>query len=119
MLRPLLVAVGGLSVALGTLGIFLPLLPTTPLLLLAAACFARSSDRFHHWLLHHPVLGRCIRDYMEHRGLSLRTKLVGIGALWASIGSTLVLVAMPAAAKLLLALIAVSVTVHLVRLRTL
>ena len=67
--RYLLLAIGWLSVALGVIGIFLPVLPTTPFLLLAAACFVRSSRRFYIWLVTHPHLGPWIRDYLE--GLSL------------------------------------------------
>lgn len=60
--------------ALGILGIFLPLLPTTPFILLAAACFARSSDRLHDWLLTRPLAGPIIRDWHEHRSMPPRVK---------------------------------------------
>nr|NIQ97234.1 DUF454 domain-containing protein [Desulfuromonadales bacterium]NIS43213.1 DUF454 domain-containing protein [Desulfuromonadales bacterium] len=79
-------ACAGLScVALGVLGIFLPLLPTVPLLLLAAACFARSSERFHSWLLDHPRLGPMIRGYLEGQGIPLRAKIAAISLIWVTI----------------------------------
>ncbi|MCY1290443.1 hypothetical protein D9M68_409520 [compost metagenome] len=84
-LRYALLAVGWLSVLLGVIGIFLPVLPTTPFLLLAAACFARSSERFYHWLTEHPKLGPWIRDYLDGNGIPLRGKVYAIGLMWTSI----------------------------------
>ncbi|CAI8817739.1 Inner membrane protein [Pseudomonas soli] len=92
MVRYLLLAAGWLSVALGVAGIFLPVLPTTPFLLLAAACFARSSPRFHHWLVNHPKLGPWIRDYLSGEGIPLKGKVYAIGLMWASIGLSCYLV---------------------------
>lgn len=69
MSRWLLIALGWLAVVLATLGVVLPLLPTTPFLLLAAWCFARSSPRFHHWLLHRSWFGGYIRTWQQHRAL--------------------------------------------------
>jgi len=77
-MRLLFLALGTLAVVLGIAGIFLPLLPTTPFLLLAAACFARSSERFHNWLLDHPVLGTTVREWYEHRSIPRRAKWIGI-----------------------------------------
>ncbi|CNG88005.1 Inner membrane protein ybaN [Yersinia kristensenii] len=69
MSRWLLIALGWLAVVLATLGVVLPFLPTTPFLLLAAWCFARSSPRFHHWLLHRSWFGGYIRTWQQHRAL--------------------------------------------------
>ncbi|MEW7313874.1 DUF454 family protein [Buttiauxella gaviniae] len=69
MKRTILIIIGWLAVVLATLGVVLPLLPTTPFLLLAAWCFARSSPRFHHWLLYRSWFGSYIRHWQDHRAL--------------------------------------------------
>ncbi|WP_434586113.1 DUF454 family protein [Klebsiella sp. R390] len=69
MPRIILIIIGWLAVALGTLGIFLPLLPTTPFILLAAWCFARSSPRFHHWLLYRSWFGGYLRHWQQYRAM--------------------------------------------------
>ena len=66
-LRVILLIAGTLSVAIGVVGIYLPVLPTTPFLLLAAACYVRSSERMYHWLLAQPRIGREIRAILEGR----------------------------------------------------
>lgn len=86
LLRYSLLALGWLSVALGVLGIFLPVLPTTPFLLLAAACFMRSSRRFYLWLVEHPRLGPWIRDYLSGEGIPRKAKGYAIALMWLSIG---------------------------------
>lgn len=116
LVRILLAAVGLLSTALGIAGIFLPVLPTVPLLLLAAACFARSSERFHNWLLDHPHLGPMIRDYLEGQGIPLRSKIVAIGTIWISISvSTLFFIPL-FWIKVFLIAIGLCVTIYLLRL---
>ncbi|WP_421681546.1 YbaN family protein [Stutzerimonas urumqiensis] len=86
ILRYAVLAIGWLAVALGVIGIFLPVVPTTPFLLLAAACFVRSSRRFYDWLVNHPWLGRWLRDYLEGNGIPLRGKIYAIVTMWISIG---------------------------------
>jgi uncharacterized membrane protein YbaN (DUF454 family) len=72
--RVVFAALGTAFVLLGTLGLFLPVLPTTPFLLLAAACYARSSRRVFNWLLGHPRFGPLIREWREHRSMPYRAK---------------------------------------------
>lgn len=69
---------GFLLVGLATLGIFLPLLPTTPLLLLAAWCFANSSEKYHRWLMEHRVFGPIIKNYRENRCIPLKAKILSV-----------------------------------------
>ena len=85
LLRSFLFALGCLSVALGVLGVFLPLLPTTPFMLLAAACFARSSKRFYCWITSHHKYGPMIADYLAGKGLPVRAKYMAVSLLWLSI----------------------------------
>ncbi len=77
-LKVLLTALGILSLVIGVIGIFVPLLPTSPFVLLAAWCFARSSNRFHYWLLHHRLFGPMIRNWNERRAIPRSTKIVAI-----------------------------------------
>lgn len=76
--RVALMLAGGLALAIGVVGVFVPLLPTTPFLLLAAACFFRSSDRLYSWLVNHKWLGSYIRNYREHRAMTRRAKAVSV-----------------------------------------
>lgn len=118
LLRGVLIAVGWLSVVLGVIGIFLPVLPTTPFLLLAAACFMRSSRRFYLWLVNHRHLGPWIRDYLEGNGIPLKGKVYAIGLMWASIGLSCYLVAQPWARAFMLTS-AVLVSLYILRQKTL
>ena len=110
---------GILSVGLGVLGIFVPLLPTTPFLLLAAACFVRSSPRLYHWLIHHRWFGKYIRYYREYRAIPLRAKVVALALLWGVIGFAAWRVVTAWWIRAGLGVIALDVTVHLLHLRTL
>ncbi len=123
-LRALFIALGSLFVAIGVLGVFLPLLPATVFFLLAAACYARGSERAHRWLMTNRFFGRRLRDYREARGATALTKAVTIVALWAGLGVSAWLLGppawvYPAWAHALLAAVGVGVTAHMLRLRTL
>jgi uncharacterized protein len=85
VIKILLTIIGSISLVLGILGIFLPLLPATPFLLLASACYFRGSDRLHNWLMNNKVLGTYIRNIQQRRGIPLKAKLVTITILWLSL----------------------------------
>lgn len=118
MIRLLFIIVGGISLLLGVLGIFLPVLPTTPFLLLSAFLFARSSQRLHTYLVNHPILGEYISNYYN-KEMTREHKLRTVGMLWVSIVISCVLLAwsgrtIPA---IVLPFIASLVTVHILTLR--
>jgi len=115
----LLTVCGLLAVTLGIVGIAVPLLPTTPLLLLAAACFLRSSDRLYRWLTTHRWFGPYIRNYREYRALPLRTKVGTLALLWGALGYAIVAVVDGLVIRVVLAIIGIGVTVHILRFRTL
>ena len=117
-IRALLIILGTLCVALGVFGMFLPVLPTTPFLLLAAICYARSSERFYHWLMTNRLCGEYIRNYREGRGIPLKQKILIILLLWLTISSTAWLAVSQWWVRWILLGIAVGVTIHLVKLKT-
>jgi uncharacterized membrane protein YbaN (DUF454 family) len=118
LVRYVLLAIGWLSVALGVLGIFLPVLPTTPFLLLAAACFMRSSKHFYLWLVNHRQLGPWIVDYLEGQGIPLKGKVYAISLMWLSIGLSCYLVPLFWARAFMLTS-AVLVSLYILRQKTL
>lgn len=117
--RWVLIIVGSFFAGLGILGIFLPLLPTTPFLLLAAACYIRSSERLYNWLLNNKWIGRYIKNYLEGKGVPLKSKVLSISALWITIGYSVFFVVNIFPVRIILILIAIGVTIHLLSIRTL
>jgi uncharacterized membrane protein YbaN (DUF454 family) len=111
--RNLLIAAGTTSTAIGIIGIFVPILPTTPFLLLAAACYMRSSERFYRWLVHNRVFGAYIRNYIEGRGIPVRVKIITLTLLWVGIGLSAAFATDILIIRIVLGIIAVGVTVHI------
>ncbi|MCL2329587.1 MAG: YbaN family protein [Bacteroidetes bacterium] len=117
-MKPLLCVLGVIFTGLGILGIFLPLLPTTPFLLLAAACFARGSEKFYNKLLNNKYLGQYITDFREKRGIPLRVKIISVTLLWLTIGYSALFAVKILWVKILLFVIATGVTIHILSIRT-
>ncbi|NLH26972.1 MAG: DUF454 domain-containing protein [Syntrophomonadaceae bacterium] len=112
------IIIGTISVCLGVIGIFVPVLPTTPFLLLAAACYTRGSKKLYERLINHPVLGEYIKNYREGRGIPLHAKILGISLLWLTIGYSVLFVIENILLRILLIIIAICVTIHLVSIKT-
>lgn len=120
VVKTLFVVLGALSLLLGLVGIFVPLLPTTPFLLLAAALWVRSSPRLYAWLLAHRRLGPYIRNFRENRAIPLRAKILSVTLLWATLLYCIFfLVAEWWWAQLALLAVAVGVTWHILSFATL
>jgi uncharacterized protein len=109
--RALLLIAGGIAFLVGMVGIFLPLLPATPPLILAAACFARAHRPFHQWMLGNQLIGPLLREWHTHRSIPYRTKMVAIVTMLVSFGSSIVLVV-----KALLAVFAVGLAAWMYRI---
>ena len=115
-IRILLIIAGIISLGLGAIGIFIPILPTTPFLLLSAACFMRSSERLHKWLINNRLLGDYIRNYQEGRGIPKKTKITSILLLWLAIlYSSFFVVDEILIYQVGLFIVATAVSIHLIR----
>ena len=109
---------GVLLVAIGVIGIFLPLLPTTIFLILASACFMKSSPSANEWLRKNKFLGAYLSNYQDKTGLTIRTKLINIFVLWTSISLSAYFLTDEFYIRILLAAIAIGVTIHLLMVKT-
>ena len=119
-MRIFLIIVGSVSLVLGVLGIFLPMLPTTPFLLLSAAAWVKASPSLYNWLLNHKVLGEYIRNFREHRAIPLRVKIISVSLVWLTIGYCIFAVVDKWWwAQLLMTLLAIAISWHILSFKTL
>lgn len=119
-MRIFLIIVGSVSLVLGILGIFLPMLPTTPFLLLSAAAWVKASPSLYEWLINHPVLGEYIRNFREHRAIPLRVKIISVSLVWLTIGYCIFAVVDEWWwAQVLMTLLAVAISWHILSFKTL
>lgn len=116
--KALLIFLGTVCVGLGVLGMFLPLLPTTVFLLLAAYCYSKSSEKFHNWLLNNRWCGKYISNYRSGNGITMRQKISTVISLWVSIGISIWFVKETFWLTLVLAAVAIGVTTHIAWLKT-
>ena len=108
---------GSFFVGIGVIGIFIPLLPTTPFLLLAAYCFNRGSDRMRNWFKSNKLISSYVNNYHEKKGIPIRAKMNSIFILWITIGISIYFVS-NIYLRIILVLVIVGVTTHLLRIPT-
>ncbi len=113
----ILILIGSVCVGLGFIGMFLPLLPTTPFLLLAAVCYAKSSHAFYQWLMTNSWCGQYIKNYREGKGMILKQKILTILLLWLTISYSCFFIVSRLIVQFLLLTIAILVTAHLLYLK--
>ncbi len=119
MMRGIYVIVGTIALVIGAIGIFLPVIPTTPLVILAAACYYRGSERLHAWILSSRWFGETIKNYQAGRGLTRDTKVRAISMMWAGILISTWFFVSNLFVRVAMIGVAIVVTVYLVRLPTL
>jgi uncharacterized membrane protein YbaN (DUF454 family) len=117
-IRWLLITAGTISLSLGIIGIIVPVLPTTPFLLLTAACYAGSSQRFYDWLLNNKYLGTYIKNYREKKGIPIKVKIFAIVLLWCTISLSIILTSLDLIVTSILLIVAIGVTTHILCLKT-
>jgi len=114
-----LTTLGFITLIVGIIGVFIPLLPTTPFLLISAACFMRSSERLYNWLLNHRLFGKTIRGFREHHAIPLRTKILAVCLLWVTILASAIFYIDLLWIRIILLGIAIGVTIHILHFKTL
>ncbi len=114
----LLTILGLIALGLGILGIFLPVLPTTPLLLLAAFLFLRGNRKLYEWLMNHPKLGPYITDFMVHKSIPLHVKIVSISLIWITLLNCAVFITDRWILRIMFIVIAAAVTIHILSYKT-
>lgn len=110
--------IGTVSLFFAFIGVVLPIIPTTPFVLLSAACYYKGSERLHGWLSHNELFGPIIRDYEEHRGMRKATKIKALTIMWAAVLASALLILNTLKMRALVILIAVIGTVSMLRIKT-
>ena len=118
-MKHILTILGMIALGLGVLGAFLPVLPTTPFLLLAAGLFLRGNRNLYEWLMNHPRLGTYVSNFMVHKAIPLRVKIVAVSTLWLTLLYCAIFVAEHWAFRLFFILLAVAITIHILSYKTL
>jgi hypothetical protein len=118
IVRWTLMTAGTILVGIGILGMFLPLLPTTVFFLMAAWCYARSSEKFYHWLHHNRYFGKYLKNYRTGKGITLSSKISTIAILWVSILYSMFFAVEVFYVRLILLAVAIGVTIHIVVIPT-
>ncbi len=119
MKRVIFISIGFISLTLGILGLFLPILPTTPFLLLSAFLFSKSSDGLYYKLINHPKLGPYIIDFQENKSIPLRIKIISVTTLWTTILLSIIFALKnQQIGQILLLIIAIGVTIHILSFKT-
>lgn len=116
--RRLFVIAGSIAMVIGITGIVVPILPTTPFLLLAALCYMRGSQRLYKALLCNPFVGNYIRNYLEGKGMSLKMKIWTLSLLWSAIVLTAILATESLIIRIILAIVLIGVTIHILKIKT-
>lgn len=119
-MRIFLIIIGSVSLVLGLMGVFLPVLPTTPFLLLSAAVWVKASPRLYEWLLNHKIFGEYIRNFREHKAIPLHAKIISVAMLWATMSYCIFVIANEKLwLQITLAVLATAVTWHILSYATL
>ena len=114
--RSLYIFIGTLFLVIGFIGVVIPVLPTTPFLLLAAACYVRGSERIHRWMINNRIFGEFIKNYMEGKGIKLRQKVFTLTFLWLTITFSVFYLIENFVIRILLFIIVIVVSVHILTL---
>ena len=114
MKKKIFIAIGLFCVTLGTIGIFVPILPTTPFFLLASFLFSKSSRKFYDKLINNKYLGDYIRDYLENKTMPTHSKITTLVILWMGIGVSIFLLDFQKHTTIFLIIVAIAVTIHIV-----
>ena len=117
LIKYLMIGLGSICLALGTIGILIPVLPTTPFLLLASFFYLRSSEKLHQWMIHHKVFGPYLYNYLTHRVVPARAKVIALVTLWASLSFAMTLIPL-IAVRIGVGAIGLAVTIYILSLKS-
>ena len=118
-MKYILIILGSISLVLGVIGIFLPLLPTTPFLLLSAALYVRSSEKLYDWLISQKYLGTYIRNFREHKAIPLRAKIISVAMVWITLLYCAISISESIFLSIILLILATMISWHILSYKTL